>query len=74
MLFAPAGTPRPVIDRLNLALRHALADAQVKKTFAKGGIDMFPADQITPEAAAAMLKSEVKLWGDVIRDNKITAQ
>jgi tripartite-type tricarboxylate transporter receptor subunit TctC len=73
-LFAPAGTPRPVIDKLNAALRHALADARVKKTFSDGGMDLFPADQETPEAAAAMLKSEIKLWGDVIRANNISAQ
>ena len=35
MLFAPAGTPRPVVDRLNAALRHALSDAKVPETFAK---------------------------------------
>jgi tripartite-type tricarboxylate transporter receptor subunit TctC len=73
-LFAPAGTPRPIIDKLNAALRHALADARVKKTFSDGGMDLFPADQETPEAAAALLKSEIKLWGDVIRSNNISAQ
>jgi len=73
-LFAPAGTPRPIIDRLNAALRHSLADARVKKTFDDGGMDLFPPDRMTPEAAAALLKSELKLWGDVIRSNNITAQ
>src|SRR5437016_5593241 len=65
MLLAPAGTPRPIIDRLNAALRHALADAKVKKIFAEGGMDLFPPEQETPEAASALLKSEIKLWGDV---------
>ena len=37
-------------------------------------MDLFPARQQTPEAAAALLKSELKLWGDVIRANNITAQ
>src|SRR5262245_53509361 len=74
MLLAPAGTPRPVIDRLNVALRYAMADAKVKKTFAEGGMDPFPPEQETPEAAAALLKSEIKLWGDVIRANNISAQ
>jgi tripartite-type tricarboxylate transporter receptor subunit TctC len=74
MLFAPAGTPRPIVNRLNAALRHALADAKVRKTFEEGGMDLFPPDQQTPEAAGALLKRELKLWGDVIRANNITAQ
>jgi len=74
ILFAPTGTPRPVIDRLNLALRHALADPKVKEAFDKNAMDLYPADQETPEIATAMLKSEIKRWGDVIRANKITAQ
>jgi putative tricarboxylic transport membrane protein len=74
MLLAPAGTPRLIVDQLNAALRHALADARVRKTFEEGGMDLFPPDQQTPEAAAALLKSEVKLWGEVIRANNISAQ
>jgi tripartite-type tricarboxylate transporter receptor subunit TctC len=74
MLLAPAGTPQPVIERLNGALRHALADAKVRKTFEDGGMDLFPPAEQTPEAAAALLKRELKLWGDVIRANNITAQ
>jgi len=74
MLLAPAGTARPIVDRLNAALRHALADARVLKAFDEGGMDLFPPDQQTPEAAAALLKREVKLWGEVIRANNIAAQ
>src|SRR4030095_9913251 len=74
MLLAPAGPARPVIDRLNAALLYARSDAKFKKTFADGGMDPFPPEQETPEAAAALLKSEIKLWGDVIRANNISAQ
>jgi tripartite-type tricarboxylate transporter receptor subunit TctC len=74
MLLAPAGTPRPIVDKLNAALRTALADAKVQKTFADGGMDEFAANEETPEAAAALLKREIKLWGEVIRANKIAAQ
>jgi tripartite-type tricarboxylate transporter receptor subunit TctC len=74
MLLAPAGTPRPIVDKLNAALRAALADAKVQKTFADGGMDEFSPGEATPEAASALLKREIKLWGDVIRANKIAAQ
>ncbi len=74
ILFAPAGTPRPVVDRLNAALRHAFADAKVRKAFDEGGMELYPPDQQTPEAAAALVKHEIKLWGDVIRANNITTQ
>jgi tripartite-type tricarboxylate transporter receptor subunit TctC len=74
MLLAPAGTPRPIVDKLNAALRVALADPKVKKLFADGGMDEYPADQETPEAAAALLKSEIALWGQVVRDNHIAGQ
>ena len=74
MLLAPAGTPRPIVGRLNSALRAALADAKVQKTFADSGMDLFPPGEETPEAASALLKREIKLWGDVIRNNQIAAQ
>ncbi len=74
MLLAPVGTPRPIVDKLNGALRIALADARVQKLFADGGMDFYPAGEETPEAAAALLKSEIKLWGDVITANHISSQ
>jgi tripartite-type tricarboxylate transporter receptor subunit TctC len=73
MLLAPAGTPRPIIAKLNAALRVALADPKVQKTYADGGMYEYAADEETPEAAAALLKSEIKLWGEVVRDNHIAA-
>ena len=74
MLLAPAGTPRPIVDKLNAALRTALADPKLQKTYAEGGIAAYPPDDETPEFAAALLKSEIPLWGDVIRTNHISGQ
>jgi tripartite-type tricarboxylate transporter receptor subunit TctC len=71
MLLAPKGTPRPIINKLNAALRVALADPKLKKLYASGGLEQYPPEKETPEAAAALLKSEVKRWGDVVRANKI---
>ncbi len=74
MLLAPAGTPRPIVDKLNAALRTALADPKVRKTYADGGMDEFQPDEETPEIADALLKREIKRWGDVIRANHIVAK
>jgi len=72
MLLAPTGARGPVVDRVDAAVRHARADDKVKKIFAEGGMDLFPPERQTPEAASALLKSEIKLWGNVIRTNNIT--
>ncbi len=72
MLLAPAGTPQPIVDKLNAALRATIADAKVKKLFTDAGMDTYPADEETPEAASKLLQAEIKLWGDVIRANHIT--
>jgi tripartite-type tricarboxylate transporter receptor subunit TctC len=74
MLLAPAGTPQPMIDKLNTALRTALADPKLLQTYAQGGITAYPMSDETPEFAAALLKKEIPLWGDVIRVNHISGQ
>jgi tripartite-type tricarboxylate transporter receptor subunit TctC len=74
MLLVPAKTPRPIVDKINASLRVALDDPKVKKLFADGGMDEFAPAEETPEAASAMLKREIALWGDVIRSNHITGQ
>jgi tripartite-type tricarboxylate transporter receptor subunit TctC len=72
MLLAPAGTPQPILAKLNTALRAALADAKVQKLFTGAGMLTYPADEQTPEAASRLLQAEIKLWGEVIRANHIT--
>src|ERR1700752_5107192 len=74
MLLAPAATPRSIIEKLNHALRVALTEAKLRKTFSDGGMDLYPQDEESPEAARTLLTREVKLWGDVIRANHIAAQ
>jgi len=72
-LFAPAGTPRPIVDKLNAALRDVVADPKIAKAWADTGVLVYPREQQTPEAAVELVKSEMKRWGDVIRDNNIQA-
>lgn len=73
-LFAPTGTPRPIIDKLNAALREALRNPKVLDVFEKNAMEPFPVAEQTPEAATALLKSELKRWGDVVRSNNLTVQ
>lgn len=63
-LVAPAGTPRPIIDKLNAALRGALASDDVKKRLAADGTDVTPS---TPEEYAAFIdKDEIK-WSRIVK-------
>ncbi len=70
-MFAPGGTPEPVIKTLNAALQKTVADPAIVKAWAAQDVTVFPADQRSPEAASAFLKSEIARWGQVIRDNNI---
>jgi putative tricarboxylic transport membrane protein len=71
-LYAPVGTPKAIIDKLNAALRLALTDPRVNKTFSEGGMDIFATEDQTPQYADELLKREIKLWGEVIRANHIS--
>ena len=59
-LVAPAGTPRPIIDRLNAALRAALDDATLRERLAREGAVPLPS---TPEEYAADIEAEEKQVG-----------
>jgi tripartite-type tricarboxylate transporter receptor subunit TctC len=65
--FAPKGTPREVIARLNGAMVEALADATVRARFAESGLDIVPREQQTPEALAAFQKAEIEKWSPLIK-------
>jgi putative tricarboxylic transport membrane protein len=70
-LFAPGGTPDAVITTLNDALQETVSDPAIVKIWAEQDVSPFPKDQRSPEAASALLKSEIARWGQVIRDNNI---
>jgi len=73
ILLAPAATPKPVVNALNGAMQEALKDPDILKVWAASGMAPYPAEQRTPEGAAAYLKQEIAHWGEVVRDNKIEA-
>ena len=71
VLMAPAGTPKPVIDKIHAALEETLKDSALVESWAKTGVDLYPPAQRTPEAARALLREEIARWNKVIRENKI---
>lgn len=66
-LWAPKGTPQPVIDKLSAALQAALKDPGVIAKFADLGTEPVPQDQATPAALARHLKAEVEKWAPIIK-------
>jgi len=73
-VYAPLGTPRPVIATLNKALREIVQDKAVAEKLA--GIETFllPLDQATPEALKARLASQIALWTPLIEKAGIQAE
>jgi len=63
-LLAPAGTPRPIIDRLNAELRNALADETIRKRIVDDGATPQPD---SPEDYAAEIERDRTLWGGIVR-------
>jgi len=66
-LWAPRGTPKDIIARLNAAVREALADPGVSKRLSDLGQVIPPREQQTPEALAAYHKAEIDKWWPLIR-------
>ncbi len=73
-LWAPKGTPKDIIAKLNAAVVHALADPNVRKRFAEQGQDIWPADKQTPEALAAHHKAEIGRWWPIVRSTGLKAE
>ena len=66
-LYAPKGTPKPVIDALTKALQVALKDDNVKQRFAELGTEPVAENRATPEAHRAFLKAEIDKWSPIIK-------
>jgi tripartite-type tricarboxylate transporter receptor subunit TctC len=70
-LVAPAGVPRPVVDRLNALARQIIGDPEVKKKFAELG---YFTTGSTPEAYLDKLRFETERWTKVVKDNNIKVE
>jgi tripartite-type tricarboxylate transporter receptor subunit TctC len=73
-LWAPKGTPKEVLVRVNRAVVEALADPALGKQLSSQGLDLPPPDQRTPEALAAFHKSEIEKWWPILKAAGIKAQ
>ena len=66
-LWAPKGTPRAVIDKLNAVAVEAMADPAFKQRMIQLALEMPPSDELTPEALAALQKSDIAKWWPVLK-------
>jgi tripartite-type tricarboxylate transporter receptor subunit TctC len=73
-LFAPKGTPKPIIDKLNAAAVTALADPVVRARFAAIGQEIPPREQQTPEALGALNKADIQKWWPIVKAANVKAE
>jgi tripartite-type tricarboxylate transporter receptor subunit TctC len=66
-LWAPKGTPKEIIAKVNAAALDALADPQTRKNLENLGLQMPPADKSTPEALGEWQKAEIAKWWPIIK-------
>jgi tripartite-type tricarboxylate transporter receptor subunit TctC len=67
-LFAPAGTPKPVVDLMNRKVNAVLAAQDIKERLAKLGIEAVGGGA---DALAAKVQTEMRKWADLVREKNI---
>jgi tripartite-type tricarboxylate transporter receptor subunit TctC len=65
-ILAPAGTPAAIVDKLNAAIKTALADKDVQDRLIKQGCDPL---QNTPQQFAVLLKDDLATWEKIVKDS-----
>jgi tripartite-type tricarboxylate transporter receptor subunit TctC len=73
-LFAPKGTPKDIIGKLNAGAVAALADPAVRARLADLGQEVLPPEQQTPEALGALVKADAEKWWPIIKEFGIKAE
>jgi tripartite-type tricarboxylate transporter receptor subunit TctC len=73
-IWAPKGTPKEIVARLNGALVTTLADAAIRKKLLDLSQDIFPREQLTPRALYAFHKAEIEKWWPIIKAAGIRAE
>jgi tripartite-type tricarboxylate transporter receptor subunit TctC len=67
-LFAPKGTPKDIINKLNAAVADALADAGTRSRLVDLGEEIIPDDQQSPEALRSLQEAAIKKWWPLIKE------
>jgi tripartite-type tricarboxylate transporter receptor subunit TctC len=70
-LFAPAKTPKAIIDKLNGILQEIEDDPKIISAWNAEGVSAFPKDERSVEGGQRVMKSEIARWRQVIQDNHI---
>ena len=73
-LWAPKGTPKDIVDKLNAAAVAALADPAVRKRMEELGLDIPTQDQMKPAAFAAFQKAELAYWKPILEAANVKAE
>ena len=66
-VYAPKGTPKPVVDKLTAALQTAIAEASFAQKMADLGSQVVAKDKATPNGLRTQLSSEIDRWTPIIR-------
>jgi tripartite-type tricarboxylate transporter receptor subunit TctC len=66
-IWAPKGTPKGIVAKLNAAVLHALADPAIRQKLADQSYEVGPREQQTPEYLAAFHKAEIEKWWPIIK-------
>jgi len=72
--WVPKGVPKDIVTKLNSSVVSTLADRTIRAKLAELSQDIFPPDQLTPEALGKYQKAEIEKWWPIIRAAGITVQ
>jgi tripartite-type tricarboxylate transporter receptor subunit TctC len=72
--FAPKGTPKDIVAKLNGAMVQALADPATRARFADLGLDVASREQQTPDGLAAFQRAEIEKWWPIIKTANVKAE